>query len=219
MPTASQRTAALIPSGLSISPRTERSSWGSGTGPRLSSIRFLYVPRISIVRTGRSCASGPTDPLHRTTRSMTGRIRGARESGSTGSETRSGSHSIPTPRRSSSATSAGTPGRRSTTAPPPRTSAGRATRATRRSPPTGAQFMQCAQLPAGSVTPPFFTYDHGSGSAVIGGPFYTGTLYPQEYRGNFFFSDYSGNFIKRVMLTRSTGRSRCSPSRRMSPGL
>jgi glucose/arabinose dehydrogenase len=79
--------------------------------------------------------------------------------------------------------------------------------------------MQCAQLPAGSVTPPFFTYDHGSGSAVIGGPFYTGTLYPQEYRGNFFFSDYSGNFIKRVMLTRSTGRSRCSPSRRMSPGL
>jgi hypothetical protein len=50
------------------------------------------------------------------------------------------------------------------------------------------------------VTPPFFTYDHGSFSAVIGGPFYTGTLYPQDYRGNFFFSDYSGNFIKRVVF-------------------
>jgi glucose/arabinose dehydrogenase len=49
-----------------------------------------------------------------------------------------------------------------------------------------SQFTQCAQLPASSVTPPFFTHDHGSGSAVIGGPFYTDTLYPQEYRGNFF---------------------------------
>jgi glucose/arabinose dehydrogenase/chitodextrinase len=63
-----------------------------------------------------------------------------------------------------------------------------------------AQFSQCAQLPASSVTPPYFTYDHSNGSAVIGGPFYTGTLYPQAYWGNFFFGDYSGNFIKRVVL-------------------
>ena len=35
---------------------------------------------------------------------------------------------------------------------------------------------------------------------MIGGPFYTGTVYPQQYRDNFFFGDYSGNFIKRVVF-------------------
>ena len=63
-----------------------------------------------------------------------------------------------------------------------------------------SQFAQCAALPASSVTPPFFTYDRGSGSAVIGGPFYTKSLYPQDYWGNFFFADYSGNWIRRVVL-------------------
>ena len=57
-----------------------------------------------------------------------------------------------------------------------------------------------AVRPDRPVTPPFYTYDHGSGSAVIGGPFYTGTAYPQQYRDNFFFADYSGNFIKRVVF-------------------
>ena len=47
---------------------------------------------------------------------------------------------------------------------------------------------------------PFYTYDHSTGSAVIGGPFYTGTAYPPQYRDNFFFGDYSGNFIKRVVF-------------------
>ncbi len=50
------------------------------------------------------------------------------------------------------------------------------------------------------VTPPFHTYDHSVGSAVIGGPIYTGTAYPQQYRDSFFFADYTGNFIKRVVL-------------------
>ena len=50
------------------------------------------------------------------------------------------------------------------------------------------------------MTPPFFTYDHGSGSAAIGGPFYTGTVYPQEYWNSFFFADYSGNWIQRVVF-------------------
>jgi glucose/arabinose dehydrogenase/fibronectin type 3 domain-containing protein len=61
-------------------------------------------------------------------------------------------------------------------------------------------YAQCGLLDAGAVQSPFYTYDHGSGSAVIGGPIYTGTLYPPAYRDNFFFSDYSGNFIKRVVL-------------------
>lgn len=63
-----------------------------------------------------------------------------------------------------------------------------------------SRFAQCAQLPASSVTPPFFTYDRGSGSAVIGGPFYTDNHYPQEYWDNFFFADYTGNWIRRVVL-------------------
>ncbi|MGH2899114.1 MAG: PQQ-dependent sugar dehydrogenase, partial [Solirubrobacteraceae bacterium] len=64
-------------------------------------------------------------------------------------------------------------------------------------------FAECAQVPASAVTPPFFTYDHSGGSAVIGGPFYAGTLYPPGYQGNFFFGDYSGNFIKRVVFDAS----------------
>jgi glucose/arabinose dehydrogenase/fibronectin type 3 domain-containing protein len=66
--------------------------------------------------------------------------------------------------------------------------------------PTFQDQPQCLALSAGSVTPPFYTYDHSNGSAVIGGPFYTGALYPQEYQGNYFFGDYSGNYIKRVVL-------------------
>ena len=63
-----------------------------------------------------------------------------------------------------------------------------------------SQFAQCGQLPPSAVTPPFYTYDHDNGSAVIGGPIYTGTAYPQDYRDSFFFGDYSGNFIRRVVL-------------------
>jgi glucose/arabinose dehydrogenase/chitodextrinase len=62
-------------------------------------------------------------------------------------------------------------------------------------------FATCASLPTSAVTPPYHTYSHASGaSAVIGGPFYTGTLYPEQYRGNYFFADYTGNFIRRVVF-------------------
>ncbi len=81
---------------------------------------------------------------------------------------------------------------------------------------------QCGGLTG--ITPPFHTYDHGTGSAVIGGPFYTGTAYPAQYRGNFFFADYSGRFIKRSCSTPRTTRSPYSRSpptfrtRSLSPG-
>jgi glucose/arabinose dehydrogenase/fibronectin type 3 domain-containing protein len=64
-------------------------------------------------------------------------------------------------------------------------------------------FQQSYPAQCGAVTnavPPFYTYDHNTGSAAIGGPIYTGTAYPAQYRNNFFFGDYSGNFIKRVVL-------------------
>jgi glucose/arabinose dehydrogenase len=55
--------------------------------------------------------------------------------------------------------------------------------------PTFQNQAQCLALAPSSVTPPFYTYDHSNGSAVIGGPFYTGSLYPQDYQGNYFFGD------------------------------
>ncbi|HEX5090526.1 MAG TPA: LamG-like jellyroll fold domain-containing protein [Nocardioides sp.] len=64
-------------------------------------------------------------------------------------------------------------------------------------------FQQSYPAQCGAVTnpvPPFHTYNHSVGSAAIGGPIYSGTAYPSEYRNNFFFGDYSGNFIKRVVL-------------------
>ena len=116
----------------------------------------------------------------------------------TASATRSGSPSARRTATSGSATSVGTPGKRSTT--------GRQGRehgwpcfegnAPTRSPTRSAP--ECLTLPQGSVTFPYFTYDHSVGSAVIGGPFYNATLYPAQYRGNYFFADYTGNFIKRV---------------------
>ena len=60
------------------------------------------------------------------------------------------------------------------------------------------QFTQCQQLPAGAVTPPLYTYSHSEGSTVIGGNFYNATQYPTQYRGNYFFADYSAGFIRRM---------------------
>jgi glucose/arabinose dehydrogenase/PKD repeat protein len=59
-------------------------------------------------------------------------------------------------------------------------------------------FAQCRSLAASAVTAPYFTYSHSIGSAVIGGPFYTGTLYPADYWSNFFFADYPNHWIRRV---------------------
>jgi glucose/arabinose dehydrogenase/fibronectin type 3 domain-containing protein len=65
---------------------------------------------------------------------------------------------------------------------------------------TFQSYPTCQALAPSSVVPPFYTYNHSQGSAAIGGPFYTGNAYPQQYQGNFFFGDYSGDFIKRVVF-------------------
>jgi glucose/arabinose dehydrogenase/chitodextrinase len=57
---------------------------------------------------------------------------------------------------------------------------------------------ECALI--SPVTPPLYTYDHSFGSAVIGGPFYSGAVYPAQYHDSFFFADYSGNWIQRVVF-------------------
>jgi glucose/arabinose dehydrogenase/chitodextrinase len=61
-------------------------------------------------------------------------------------------------------------------------------------------FTQCQQLSPSAVTPPVYTYSHSVGSALIGGPFYSGTTYPEQYRGSFFFIDYTANFIRRLQF-------------------
>jgi PKD repeat protein len=54
-------------------------------------------------------------------------------------------------------------------------------------------------LPA-SVTLPLLAYPRSEGSAVIGGAFYTATNYPEVYRGSYFFADYVGDWIRRVVF-------------------
>lgn len=63
-----------------------------------------------------------------------------------------------------------------------------------------AKFPQCQALPAASVTMPLYTYARGEGSTVIGGTFYTGTQFPAQYQGNFFFADYTAGWIRRMLF-------------------
>ena len=63
-----------------------------------------------------------------------------------------------------------------------------------------AAFLQCRQLSASAVTNPLFTYNHSTGSTVVGGAFYTGFQYPSQYRGNLFFADYTAQWISRLIF-------------------
>ncbi|WP_040405837.1 PQQ-dependent sugar dehydrogenase [Amycolatopsis nigrescens] len=59
-----------------------------------------------------------------------------------------------------------------------------------------AAMAQCAGVPNNS---PLWMYQHGSGSnqgnSVTGGIVYTGSSYPEKYRGAYFFGDYVGQRI------------------------
>ncbi len=59
-------------------------------------------------------------------------------------------------------------------------------------------------LGASAVKAPLVTWDHlGTSSAVTGGPFYTGTLYPVQYQGSYFYGDYSQGWIRTLRLDSS----------------
>ncbi|GAB3429712.1 PQQ-dependent sugar dehydrogenase [Actinophytocola sediminis] len=51
---------------------------------------------------------------------------------------------------------------------------------------------ECAGV---ATTSPLHTYPHVGGSSVTGGVVYTGTSYPQDYRGRYFFGDYTDRII------------------------
>jgi len=74
-----------------------------------------------------------------------------------------------------------------------------------------AQFPQCQQLAPSAVTAPLYTYNHSEGNSTIGGTFYTGTQYPAPYRGNYFFADYGGGWIRRMVFDGSNNVSSIQP--------
>jgi glucose/arabinose dehydrogenase len=63
-----------------------------------------------------------------------------------------------------------------------------------------AAFQECQDLDPNSVTYPIYSYYHDVGTTVVGGVYYTATEYPVQYQGNFFFGDYSFNWIKRAVF-------------------
>jgi glucose/arabinose dehydrogenase len=69
---------------------------------------------------------------------------------------------------------------------------------------------RCAPLTPSVVTAPLLSYPLPGtppaagapivGNTVLGGPFYTATLYPEVYRGNWFVADYGAGWIKRMVF-------------------
>jgi glucose/arabinose dehydrogenase len=57
----------------------------------------------------------------------------------------------------------------------------------------------CDPPPANALSP-IYAYDRSQGSAVVGGAFYTGNVYPEAYLNNFFYSDYTGGWMRRLVL-------------------
>ena len=75
------------------------------------------------------------------------------------------------------------------------------------------QLPSCFSLLPSAVTPPVVAWAHPDaspslpgrdpnflGDAAVGGTFYTGDTYPQLYSGNFFYADYVGGWIRRLIL-------------------
>jgi len=61
-------------------------------------------------------------------------------------------------------------------------------------------FAVCQALTPASVTMPMLAYNRSVGAALIGGAFYDSAAYPEAYRGNYFFADYVGNWIRRAVF-------------------
>lgn len=60
---------------------------------------------------------------------------------------------------------------------------------------------ECKGVNAKTTTPKEWVYPHdGENASVTAGDFNMGDNFPQDMRGNFFFADYSKQFIKRVVL-------------------
>ena len=195
-------TAAATRSARCISSLTGRCSSGSATARTAVPDPLAPRPGPRTASTARSCASTRTARHRRTTRSTTARTPSGRRCGCTASATvpfrrQPGERRHLVRRRRLEHVGRGQPRRQGSA-----TTAGRATRATAASgyqialpvpaPPAGRRKLRRSSPTTTAV-----------GTAVIGGPFYTGTLYPEQYQGNYFFADYTGNFIKRIVFDAS----------------
>jgi len=55
-----------------------------------------------------------------------------------------------------------------------------------------------------AVRMPLLPYDHaGTSASVTGGAFYTGTTYPSQYQGAYFYADYSDGWIRSLKVDAS----------------
>ncbi len=63
-------------------------------------------------------------------------------------------------------------------------------------------FPVCQALyAAGTARNPLVAYTHGGGStAVTGGAFYTGTVYPAQYQGAYFYADYGQGYMRTLRV-------------------
>jgi len=63
------------------------------------------------------------------------------------------------------------------------------------------QNQECLDLyAAGGVTGPVYDYERSIGKSITGGPTYSGSQFPADYQGDFFFADYVSGFIKRLKI-------------------
>ena len=57
-----------------------------------------------------------------------------------------------------------------------------------------------------AVVMPLISYNHnGTGAAVVGGAFYTGTTYPSQYQGAYFYGDYARSTLSYLTVNSSNG--------------
>jgi glucose/arabinose dehydrogenase len=63
---------------------------------------------------------------------------------------------------------------------------------------------ECYADDCSEYRPPIWYYKHGDpnhgGASVIMGDVYRGEMFPKEYQGNIFVGDFSGNYIRRLIL-------------------
>jgi glucose/arabinose dehydrogenase len=59
----------------------------------------------------------------------------------------------------------------------------------------------CTQLSASAVQTPLLSLEHRSGSrCIVGGTFYSGTAYPEQYQGAYFYGDCTNRYIDYVYV-------------------
>lgn len=51
-----------------------------------------------------------------------------------------------------------------------------------------------------AASPPAYAYAHGAGASAVGGPLYSGSTYPADFRGDVLVGDYVQGWVKRLKV-------------------